>query len=281
MDYHSDRFDDMSLMAVDGEKIIALLPACRENDVLYSHRGLTYGGWIVPLRHFDVTTMLEVWDLSKEFLKDKGVNRMVYKPVPHIYHSYPAEEDLYALFLSNGKLIECAISSTIDLDEPLAFDRGNKSNVNSALKSGVVVGESDNWQGFWKVLDGLLTEKYGKHAVHSLAEIELLKSRFPENIKLYTAILNGEMLAGVVMYYCRNQVAHCQYISSTNRGRELKALPLLFDYLIKESFQMGFKYFDFGISTENHGRLLNEGLVHQKCRLGGRGIVYNTYLIDL
>ena len=42
-----------------------------------------------------------------------------------------------------------------------------------------------------------------------------------------------------------------------------------------------YRYFDFGISNEDHGRYLNEGLVRQKSRLGGRGIVYNTFEICL
>ena len=276
MDYHSDRFTDFSLMAHDGDKIVAVLPACREGNKLYSHRGLTYGGWLVPLRHFDVTTMIEVWDAATPFLLDEGIEEIIYKPVPHIYHRYPCEEDLYALFRAGGVIVESNISTTIDLDEPLPFDRGNKRNVNLALKSGVEVAESCDWQKYWDALDALLMEKYGKHPVHSLDEIELLHSRFPENIKLYTAKLGDELLAGVVMYYCGDEVAHCQYIASTEHGRELKALTLLFDYLIKESSQAGYRYFDFGISTENGGLYLNEGLVRQKCRLGGRGIVYQV-----
>ena len=276
MDYHSDRFADFSLMARDGDKIVAVLPACREGNKLFSHRGLTYGGWLVPLRHFDVTTMMEVWDAATQFLLDAGIEEIIYKPVPHIYHRYPCEEDLYALFRAGGVIVESNISTTIDLDEPLPFDRGNKRNVNLALKSGVEVTESSDWQGYWEMLDALLMEKYNRHPVHSLDEIKLLHSRFPENIKLYTAKLGDELLAGVVMYYCGNEVAHCQYIASTEHGREVKALTLLFSHLINEASQAGYRYFDFGISTENGGLYLNEGLVRQKCRLGGRGIVYQV-----
>ena len=281
MDYHRDRFVDSSLVARDDERIVALLPACREGDTLYSHRGLTYGGWLVPSRHFDVTTMLEVWNKATDLLRGIGIANIVYKAVPHIYHNYPCEEDLYALFRAGAQLVESNISATIDLDEPLSFDRGNKRNVNLAIKNGVVVGESTRWADYWQVLDSLLMEKYDRHPVHTLEEIDLLRSRFPENIKLFTATQGDEILAGVVMYFCGNEVAHSQYIASTERGRELKALTLLFDHLIKEAAQAGFRYFDFGISTEDGGRYLNEGLVRQKCRLGGRGIVYNTYKLTI
>ncbi len=280
MDYHSDRFKDCSLIAMREGKLCALLPACVDGDTLWSHRGLTYGGWLVPLKHFDATVMIEVMDAACQWMTDKGIKRLVYKPVPHIYHRYPCEEDLYALFRHQARLIETNISTTIDLACPLPLDRGNKSGANAARKAGIQVGPSDDWQGYWNLLSSLLDERYGTRPVHTLDEMRLLQGRFPDGIRLYTATLNGELLAGVVMYLSQ-PVAHCQYIGASPQGKDSKALTLLFDYLIGEATKSGYRYFDFGISNEDHGRYLNEGLVRQKSRLGGRGIVYNTFEIDL
>lgn len=280
MDYHSDRFEDCSLVALRDGKPCALLPANVVDGTLWSHRGLTYGGWIVPLKHYDATVMLEVMDAACQWMKANGIERLVYKPVPHIYHRYPCEEDLYALFRHGATLIESNISTTIDLNCPLPLDRGNKSGANAARKAGITVGPSEDWQGYWQLLDTLLNSRYDTRPVHSLDEIRLLQGRFPHNIALYTATLEGQLLAGVVMYMSQ-PVAHCQYIASSPLGKESKALTLLFDYLIKEYMRLGYRYFDFGISNEDHGRYLNEGLVRQKSRLGGRGIVYNTFEINL
>ncbi len=280
MDYHSNRFDDCSLIALIDGKPCALLPANIDGDTLWSHRGLTYGSWLVPLKHFDATTMVEIMDKACEWMRDHGIKRLVYKAVPHIYHRYPCEEDLYALFRHGANIIETNISTTIDLTCPLPLDRGNKSGANAARKAGITVQPSDDWQGYWQLLSSLLDERYDTRPVHTLDEIRLLQSRFPDNIKLYTATLDGELLAGVVMYLSM-PVAHCQYIGASPRGKDSKALTLLFDYLIQESTHSGYRYFDFGISNEDHGRYLNEGLVRQKCRLGGRGIVYNTFEINL
>ena len=280
MDYHSDRFKDCSLIAMREGKLCALLPACVDGDTLWSHRGLTYGGWLVPLKHFDATVMIEVMDAACQWMTDKGIKRLVYKPVPHIYHRYPCEEDLYALFRHQARLIETNISPTIDLACPLPLDRGNKSGANAARKAGIQVGPSDDWQGYWNLLSSLLDERYGTRPVHTLDEMRLLQGRFPNDIRLYTATLHGELLAGVVMYLSQ-PVAHCQYIGASPQGKDSKALTLLFDYLIGEATKSGYRYFDFGISNEDHGRYLNEGLVRQKSRLGGRGIVYNTFEIDL
>ena len=280
MDYHSDRFTDCSLIALHNGKPRALLPANIDGDTLWSHRGLTFGSWLVPPKHFDVTGMIEVMDATVAWMKDNGLKRLVYKAVPHIYHRYPCEEDLYALFRHHASLIETNISTTIDLSCPLPLDRGNKSGANAARKAGITVGPSEDWQQYWHLLSSLLDERYDTRPVHTLDEILLLQSRFPDNIRLYTATLDGELLAGVVMYLSA-PVAHCQYIGASPRGKDSKALTLLFDYLIQESTRLGYRYFDFGISNEDHGRYLNEGLVQQKSRLGGRGIVYNTFEITL
>ena len=280
MDYHSDRFDDCSLVASIDGKLCALLPACIEGDTLWSHRGLTYGGWIVPLKHFDVTVMMAVMDAAALWMKDNGIKRFVYKAIPHIYHRYPCEEDLYALFRHGASLTETNISTTIDLTCPLPLDRGNKSGANAARKAGIRVGESDDWEGYWQLLSSLLDERYDTRPVHSIQEIRLLQGRFPNNIRLYTATLGSELLAGVVLYLSM-PVAHCQYIGATPLGKESKALTLLFEHLINEYQRLGFRYFDFGISNEDHGRYLNEGLVRQKSRLGGRGIAYNIFEISL
>ena len=280
MDYHCDRFKGCSLVALHEGKLCALLPACIEGDTLWSHRGLTYGGWLVPLKHFDATVMVEVMDAACQWMSDNSIKRLVYKPVPHIYHRYPCEEDLYALFRHQAKLIETNISTTIDLTCPLPLDRGNKSGANAARKAGIQVGPSEDWEGYWRLLSSLLDERYGTRPVHTLDEMRLLHGRFPDGIRLYAATLDGEMLAGVVMYLSQ-PVAHCQYIGASPQGKDSKALTLLFDYLIGEAKTSGYRYFDFGISNEDHGRYLNEGLVRQKSRLGGRGIVYNTFEINL
>lgn len=277
MDYHSDRFNDCSLVAFSNGKILAVLPANRVDNTLYSHQGLTYGGWLIPTKHFTIIDMLELFDEMKRFLLSIGINELIYKAVPHIYHSYPAEEELYAIFKHNGTLIETNISTTIPLTNPFHFNNNYKNLANYAEKSGVEIVESHDYEGFWDILGTLLQEKYNVSPVHSIEEIKLLQSRFPQNIRLFTAIQDGRILAGSVIFDT-GIVAHAQYIASTPEGRKSRALPLLFKHLINQYFKKN-QYFDFGISNEDHGNYLNEGLVTQKCSMGGRAIVHNIYKI--
>ena len=41
------------------------------------------------------------------------------------------------------------------------------------------------------------------------------------------------------------------------------------------------EYIDFGISTEQGGNILNEGLAFQKEGFGGRGVCYDCWQINL
>lgn len=275
MDYHSDRFHDFSLMAFDGGRLLALLPANLSGDTLYSHQGLTFGGWLMPLKHFNANTMLEVFDAMVAFLRDNGIRRLVYKAIPHIYHKYPAEEDLYALFRHNARILVTNMSSTVMSCKDIPFDRRTRRNVAKALQNGVVIGPSDDYPAFWRIITANLDNRYSAKPVHSLSEIELLHSRFPKNIKLYSASLDGRMVAGAVMYEEKDWV-HAQYSSADETGFSIGAMNYLFYHLITEEYKEK-SCFDFGTSNENDGLYLNANLIETKTGLGARGVAYNIY----
>jgi len=280
MDYHSDRFSDYSLMAYDdNHRLLTVLPANRNGDRVYSHQGLTYGGWIMPLLHFNVVVMLDVMNVALATMQEDGVREFIYKPMPHIYHRYPSEEDLYALFRHNASIIVSNVSTTVDLTCPIHFNTGAKSSVSVAHRNGVTVSESEDYETFWGVLSELLRSRYGVSPVHTIDEILHLHKSFPQNIRLFTAQKNGCVLGGVVMFFV-GDVAHSQYTAATSEGWRLRVIPAIYDYIIKEKCA-NMRYLDFGTSNEDAGRYLNEGLVLQKCGMGGRAIVYNTYKITL
>lgn len=281
MDYHSDRFEDCSLMCEDEkDRIIAVLPANISGETLYSHQGLTYGGWITDIKAVTATTMLQMWEQMVEFLRSEGVRTLIYKTIPYIYHSYPADEDIYALFRYGGQLYSTLISTAVSLQKNrLAFNENATRGIKYALKHGVIIEHTNDYSQYWDLLSSLLFEKYKTKPVHSLAEILLLKKRFPENIKLYVARKEDEIVAGAVIFFTKN-VAHAQYIATSEKGRILKALPLLFDYVITNECNMC-EYFDFGTSNEDSGRIINDGLIRQKTGMGGRGVAYNTFKIEL
>jgi len=274
MDYHSDRFTDLSWMFLKKNKIVAVVPGTLKEGAFSTHGGLTYGGFILPTDTgmFDVFTCFE---LLNEALKMLGVSKCVYKAVPYIYHKYPSQEDLYALFRLNATLVSRNIASTIDMNSRIPFAESRKSGVRKATKCGVRVHESEDFPSFWEILNDNLINNYGVRPVHGLEEIGLLKSRFPDQIRLFSAIDDSGMLGGTVVYEM-GRVIHIQYISASEKGKAVGALDSIFMELINHRYRDA-TYFDFGTSTEKMGRFLNENLLFQKEGFGGRGVVYDVY----
>ena len=279
MDYHADRFPDASLMFRDeAGRLVALLPATREGDVLGSHAGLTFGG-IISDSGMKVGPMLEVFDVMVGHLRAAGVRQVVYKAVPHIYHRLPAEEDLYALFRHGARLARRDVSSAVDARGRLPFSKGRRYAAKLARRGGLEVRRSDDFETFMSIEEQVLGAKYDTRPVHTAAELKMLAGRFPENIKLFAAHRGGELLAGVVVYESEC-VAHAQYIAAGDEGKRAGALDLVLEHLLNEEYA-GKHYFDFGISTEGGGRRLNAGLVENKQGFGARAVVYDFYEMDL
>lgn len=278
MEYHADRFEDHSLMFFRDSALIAIMPAHIKGDLFCSHNGLTYGGILFPDNTTTETT-LQIFNALQEYLiKETAAKSIIYKPVPPIYHRYPCEEDIYALFRNDAKLIECKVSSAIKIKDALPFKGRRK--LTAAMTSRLSISEEGDYAPFWGILDNRLKSKYGIAPVHSLEEIERLHSVFPTNIKLYTVRdENANILGGTVLYITKNCV-HMQYSATTEEGRRISALDYLYEYLIGKLFKEK-EYFDFGVSVEEGGKILNSGLIAYKERLGGRAVTYNTYLIDL
>lgn len=279
MDYHADRFDDNSFMFYHKGKLKAVLPANVAGDTLYSHQGLTYGGLLLD-KKATVEDVLECFDSLNSWLRENGISKVVYKALPWIYQQYPSEEDLYALtWKCKAQLISRNIASTIVIDNKLKFAESRKSGIRKALSLNVEVGESNDVDGFWHVLEDNLGNRYNAKPVHTASEMKLLMSRFPNSIKLYVAKMNGEIVGGTLIYVT-SQVVHTQYISASVEGKKHGALDLLFDYIINKVYA-NCRYFDFGKSTEQGGAYLNEPLIFQKEGFGGRGVCYDWYQWEL
>ena len=221
--------------------------------------------------------ILEVFGDLTAFLKSKKISKFIYKPVPHIYHRIPSEEDLYALFRQEARLTVRNISSVIRISTPLPWTKLRKRMVKKAVENSVMVKESTNFALFWDILTANLQEKYSARPVHSLDEMTMLASRFPE-IKLYAAFIGEEMTGGVLCYFTQN-VVKVQYISASPIGKETGAIDAIFEYLLRNC--KDYSYFDYGTSNEDNGRYLNASLIHQKEGFGGRAVCYDTYQINL
>lgn len=275
MEYHNDRFEDYSLLVYDNKKLRAVLPANVKDDILQSHGGLTYGG-LISDGCMTTETAMEVFSEINKYLLEQGIEKVVYKPTPWIYHTLPAEEDLYAIIqVCGAKLISREISSTVYLPNRPKFSQLRRRCVNKARRNGIIVRESNDIATFWNILNANLEGRYGVSPVHTEKELSLLASRFPDSIKLFMAY-DGEEALGGTLVFVMNEIVHTQYIAASPKGKTVGALDMVFDELINEEFS-NYRFLDFGKSTEHHGIWLNKNLIHQKEGFGGRGVCYDVY----
>ncbi|MDP9195305.1 MAG: GNAT family N-acetyltransferase [Pseudomonadota bacterium] len=277
MEYHSDRFTDCSLLVYEKDRLAALFPANIGGDTVYSHQGLTFGGIITREDSINTPLMLHILGEITRHLRTAGVKKLVYKPIPYIYHIHPAEEDLYALFREKAELTRMDVSTVINYASRGKISSLRQRGARKAQKAGITYQPSDRWDDFWHLLSERLKERHGQKPVHTLQEIRLLASRFPQNIRLQTAEAGGEIQAGVVIFE-NPTVAHAQYICAGDEGFRNGALDGLFEHLI--GLYSDRRYFSFGISTEEAGRVLNEGLILQKEGFGGSAINHTVFSLS-
>lgn len=283
LSYHGARFIDRSVVIERQGEWLGVIPAAvhpSEPSTIVSHPGTTFGG-IVHQGRLRGAQMLQALDCARTLWASSGYERLQYKAVPHIYQSAPAQEDLYALFRAGAERYRVDLSSCIDLQYRLPVSERRKRGKKKAQRASVrIVHGREHLAALWEVLADNLIRNHGVMPVHTLREITMLVDRFPEHIHVMTALVDGVVEAGTVLFVGQ-MVTHAQYIASSQVGYSVNALDLLFDEAIGDSSKSGKRYFDFGISTEDQGLILNEGLSQFKIEFGAGGVVHEFYELNL
>jgi acetyltransferase-like isoleucine patch superfamily enzyme/CheY-like chemotaxis protein len=277
MDYHSDRFADHSLMVFKDDELVAVLPANLKADgTLVSHEGLTFGGLVVACSA-TLESVLACFHVVLRHLNQGGISKFIYKRIPGFYNTFPDDDVAYALFMLDAKLQRRDCSATVIQANRLPFRRGHKYLIKKAARHEVRMVRETSFQPFWEqVLTPQLATRYGARPVHTLEEITLLASRFPEQIKQFSAYCGDEIVAGTTIYETPT-VAHAQYGAVTEKGRQIGAQAFLFSSLIE--LYKDKRFFDFGISNEHEGRVLNHGLLEWKEGFGARCYAHDFFEI--
>jgi len=278
MDYHKSRFADHSLMVFHDSKLVALLPANLTADgTLVSHEGLTYGGLVIS-RAATLCQVLACFHAVLRYLSREHIPKLFYKQIPGFYNTVPSDEVNYALFLVEAKLCRRDCTTVVIQSDRLHCRKGRHSDINKARRLGVRVVRQTSFQAFWEnLLVPQLARRYGAQPAHTLDEITLLGARFPKNIKQFSAYHGDEIVAGTTIYETPT-VAHSQYAAVSEHGRRLGAQARLFGWLLDEYYKDK-RFFDFGISNESDGRVVNHGLLDWKEGFGGRSCVHDFYEI--
>lgn len=283
LSYHGDRFIDRSVVIQDGEEWLGVMPAARHDqnpDKVVSHPGITYGGMVHQGR-LRGGAMLEAIAASARLLDEAGFKSLEYKAVPNIYHRVPAQDDLYALHRLGARASRCELSCCVDLLRRLPASQRRERGVKKATRAGIEIEIGlHTARELWAVLEDNLQRRHGVRPTHSIDEILTLAQWFPIEIDFVVARQAAAIVAGVVLFR-GGPTVHAQYIASTEVGTKIGALDLVFEKCIERAQTDRAQFFDFGISTEEQGTILNDGLYQFKSEFGGSGVVHQFFELDL
>ena len=274
MDYHSHIFTDHSLLAYQENKLKAVFPANEKDEILYSHQGLTYGGWIlaprVPAEDLD-----NLFLMLENYAKENNFKEIQYKHKPLIFDKHLNDTDAWLLWKNGYELWRRDLSFIIDLKNFAGFARDKRYRLNKSSRNNLRLEEKGNINQFMELVKENLNRKYDTNPVHTPAEVALLQGRFPKNIFTLTVFQEENFLGGTLLFV-DNDFIHTQYLHFNDEGRNLCAAEFLIDNLMQK-YGSTKRYLSFGTSTEDNGKSLNIGLASFKEGFGASGVCHDFY----
>jgi len=278
MEYHSDRFDDFSLLVYDNEKLVAVLPANRVGATVFSHQGLTYGGLVLPLNS-KFYNVIFIFKSILSYLNENAISALKIKKIPTIYCDTFSDEIDYLVSVCKGITTMKHAVSVINLTSNFKISKSRRECINRGKKLSLIIKEEDNLESFWNdILIPNLKEKYNSKPVHSLDEISALRAKFPKNIKHYNVYHNEKLVCGTTLFIT-SHVVKPQYISGNESNNLLGSIDYLYDFLIHE-VSKGKAFFDFGPSHENNGLNVVKNINFWKESFGANTLVQDFYEVE-
>mgnify|MGYP005989468907 CR=1 FL=1 len=279
MEYHADRFTDASVVVRHGLSIEAVFPAAIDGPGVASHPGLTYGGLVCPATK-SARVVLGVASAIADYYRSRDYRYIDWSPIPRHYADPPSDADLYAIFRLGGHLVGRSLTTVWPPSGPDPLPSKKSRNARSAERKGLATSEVADPSRIHGLVSRHLLEKYERAPTHSVDELQLLKARLDNAVRFVEVTDTGGVAAAGAVVFRSRSVDHIQYFASSAEGRALRAQDLLFSTLLNDARARG-AWMDFGVSTEDAGRTLNEGLLHFKEELGGQSAILDRYRIAL
>jgi hypothetical protein len=288
LDYHpARRFRNHHLLFSCQGKIGALFPAVVKEEggarIFASHSGASMGGIVFPVNTGIGEVNTTVSRLC-EYARKKGFDRIEMTLPPIIYLQQPNQYLDFCLFRHGFRYRKREVSSVITLnfssDKILsAFKSESRTSVRKALKSGVTVRTSQDFETFYHILETNLKLRHNVSPTHSLDELQRVKHLLPSEVKLFAAFLKDRMIAGMTVFVCNPRVLLAFYISHLEAYQAYRPVNLLLFEVIKWALGRSFQYLDLGLFTVNMEP--NWGLGRFKENFGAHGIFRDTLYLDL
>lgn len=292
LNYHKDKYNDHSLFIKKGENIVALIPACEivENKkrVLYSHKGSTFGGVIINKIYNNIDHIDNVIRIFEQYLKEQGFDKIVLKSTSDIFSKDNASLLDYFYFKYDYKSYS-ELSLIIDLNKydsiiEKNFSASKRRDLKYSFKYNLKFNELETNEeiiNFYKLLV-ISLKKHNTKPVHLLEELLDLKNKIlTDVVRFYGVYYGNKLIAGSMIFNFNNSVFHTQYLASNPDYSSYYPMNFLNYNLINQAYSKKFKFFSFGINTEDKGKRLNTSLAQFKEGFGASGSINRTYYKEL
>ncbi|MBQ2407450.1 MAG: GNAT family N-acetyltransferase [Lachnospiraceae bacterium] len=290
LDYHGERFKDVSLIIYKGnDTMVAVIPACEIQDqnrrVFHAHCGSTFGGIVIAKDFYDIEHVDAIMNVLEEYLKQHLYQEVRIKCTSDIF-SKQNNNLLYYYLFQRDYIVYDELSCYIDfnqynIDIISNFSSSRRRDYKYSLKNNLSFRKIDNRSDiaeFYNILCDNL-QKFGAKPVHSLDElIEFKEERLCDIVEFYGVFHENKMIAGSMVFLFENKVFHTQYLAADQSCLKMFPMNYLDTNLIMTAKERGFQYFSFGTSTEEHGKVLNKRLAEFKEGFGTQYGINKMYV---
>ena len=288
LNYHSkDKFVDHSILIIKNKKLFSVFPAAERvvsnQKLLVSHPGSSVGSFVIP-ENLSIANSIELVSQIKNYAKESGFNGIQITLPPNLYQKRLSNYMDFAFFRGGFIYKKREITSILFLEKNIEttlkkFRPSHRRAVKIAQSKGVLVRESEKYDEYYKILQKNLSKRHGVNPTHTLRELKKLKRIFKDKIKLFSAFIDGKMIAGIVNFIINEQVVLAFYISHDELYNQYRPLNILFYEVFSWAIESKYKVYDFGIFTVNEKP--NMGLGRFKENFGASGIFRDTIELKL
>ena len=281
LNYHKEKFEDLSFIFTLDNEIVAVLAAAVLNDKLVSHPGASYGGLIYK-QNLKLEQIIEI----KKIIFEQSINRNIKKlefRFPYSIISKNYFDKFKYTISSNTHKVYREISQFIDLDNldknqySTNFVRILKKNKNIHTKLST---NKDDISSFYKILEKNLL-RHDTKPTHTLEELVYLIENL-DNCKLFLTIDEKDIIvSGTFVIELTKNTAHTFYLCSDYRFINKSPLVSTIDFVAKYYKKSGFNHLNLGISSENRGESINLNLNMFKEKFNSYGTVRETFNVNV
>lgn len=289
LNYHvPGKFHDVSLMVFDGQRLAAVCPAnciIENKKIFVSHMGATFGGLVISPKYYYAEKLIDLICIFDQYLKAQNYEKCILKTTPELFSKKSSSLLEYSLQY-HGYESYAELNTYIDLTKPgdikNYFDRNKNRNIKKCEQHDLIFKELISNQeicDFYELLCINLS-KYNLKPIHTQKEIlEFKNSRLKAETKFYGVYHNNIQMAGGMMFlFKQTSTIHAQNLSADYHFTEFSPITYLYYKVIEQAQKDGYQRLSWGISTENHGEILNFSLMRNKESYGSDYSLNRTFV---